>query len=101
MFLFDSDEMAEAEQYYNDLADMLPSAGELVRAEYIVVVSAFFASDEASENLSQLRANAVRNMLIDLGIPNDLIRVHAAASSGGPERYRQRADISFLYIGNK
>ena len=101
MFLFDSDEMAEPAQYYSDLADMLPSAKELSDAGYIIVVEAYFASDETTDNLSHLRAESVQDMLINLGIPATAIRLHAASSSGGPERYRQRADIYFMQTEEK
>ncbi|MCL2003253.1 MAG: hypothetical protein FWG72_04510 [Oscillospiraceae bacterium] len=101
MFLFDSAEMAEPEQYYSDLADLLPPAADLAKAGYIVVVQAYFASDETSDDLAQRRAGAVSGMIRELGIPDASIRPHAATASGGAERYRQRADVYFLHVDSK
>ena len=99
MFGFDSADMLEPEQYFADLAEFLPPPGDL--SGYLVVVTAYTASDETAENLAALRAETVYNMLADLGLPDPMIRLMADPVSGGSERYRQRADISFLYVGNK
>ena len=99
MFGFDSADMLEPEQYYADLAEFLPPVSEL--SGYLVVVTAYTASDETAENLAALRAETVFSMLTDLGLSDSMIRLMADPVSGGAERYRQRADISFLYVGNK
>ena len=99
MFGFDSADLLEPEQYYADLAEFLPSANEL--AGYVVVVSAYTAADETTEGLAGLRAETVYAILTGLGIPDSMIRLVADPVSGGTERYRQRADVYFLYVGNK
>ena len=99
MFGFDSADMLEPDQYCADLAEFLPPISELTG--YLVVVTAYTASDESVEDLAALRTQAVYTMLTDLGLPDRMIRLMADPVSGGAERYRQRADVSFLYVGNK
>ena len=99
MFLFNSAEMAEPVQYSNDLADMLPPIEEL--EGYLVMVSAYTALDEDVGGLAVMRVEAVYDMLLNLGVPARAIRTHADNTRTGTERYRQRADIFFLYVGDK
>jgi outer membrane protein OmpA-like peptidoglycan-associated protein len=99
MFLFNSAEMAEPVQYSNDLEDMLPPVNEL--EGYLVMVTSYTALDEDLENLAGKRAEAVYNMLLNLGVPAHMIRTHPDTMPTGTERYRQRADIYFLYVGDK
>jgi hypothetical protein len=99
MFLFNSPEMAEPVQYSNDLAALLPPAGEL--EGYLVMVTSYTALDEGLENLAGMRAESVYNMLLNLGVPANMIRTNPDLTPTGTERYRQRADIYFLYVGDK
>jgi outer membrane protein OmpA-like peptidoglycan-associated protein len=99
MFAFNSAEMLEPEHYIADLTEFLPPLDEL--DGYLVVVTAYTASGETAEDLAELRTEAVYEMLIDLGLPGSKIRLVADPVSGGSEPYRQRADVYFIYVGNK
>jgi hypothetical protein len=78
---------------------MLPPVSEL--EGYLVMVTAYTALDEDTENLAGMRAEAVYNMLLNLGVPAQSVRTNPDHTPTGTERYRQRADIYFLYVGDK
>jgi outer membrane protein OmpA-like peptidoglycan-associated protein len=100
MFDFDSAEPANLSLALSDLADLLPPLDEM--SGYVVVVTAYTASDETTEDLARLRAEAVYDMLhSELGLPAEAIRLYSDPVSVDTQRYRQRADIYFLYVGNK
>ncbi|MDR1669935.1 MAG: hypothetical protein LBR76_08255 [Oscillospiraceae bacterium] len=101
MFLFDSAEPSESrERILAALDNLIPPPGDLVG--YIVVVEAYVSEDETTEGLAQQRADFVAEILQhDLGIPAAQIRVQAGESADGDEAWRQRADVYFLYVGNK
>ncbi|MCL1807306.1 MAG: hypothetical protein FWG31_06360 [Oscillospiraceae bacterium] len=101
MFGFNSADMFEPELAISDLIEILPSAEELIEAGYVVIVTAFVASDEDTEDLARLRAEAVHGLLMELGIPESSIRLYADPISAGTERYRQRANVAFMEVGSK
>lgn len=100
MFDFDSYDRYDRDLAVEDLTELLPDVSEL--EGYVVVISAYTAQDETVEDLAQKRADEIYDILTgELELPDSMIRILAASDSGGKERYRQRVDVYFLYVGIK
>lgn len=100
LFLWNSDQIVEPDIALDDLTALLPPDGEM--DGYIFLIEGFASDDEPKKKLALLRAEAVEKMLIEeLKIDPALIRVEAVTNPEAFDRKRQRADVSFRYVGNK
>jgi hypothetical protein len=96
VFLPGSAEMEAPVRSSGDIASLLPSGGGM--DGYLVVVTSYTVPGEVTPELAGMRAEAVYNMLLNLGVPAQSVRT---VTQAGTDSHRHKVDVDFLYVGDK